>query len=760
MCFAYNINKVNAIRIEVRKASTEGRNVVMKGLNRTQLKLIAIMAMVCDHTAWGFVDAMTPLGQAMHIIGRLTIPTMCFFVAEGFRHTSSKKSYLGRMALFWIISVVPFYLFFHEEYDYRQNIIFDLMLGLLMLMVLEHKKFKVWQKVILAGLIFVVSATIGGWVIVPILFILSFYYGKDFKTKARLVCGITITLVLFLVITTSLNQIWHFSHYDWVWYEELYFLGFMIPLLLLRHYNGQKGKNIGKYFFYIFYPAHFLVLVTIKTLVAGVSIYQLYVGIHVLGLLVSIGILILVLFAKPSRGQTGTLLLVLAGCVYIFGFIVEIVSSDVNGFYAATLMQYFGESILMVGFTMFVAEMCHREVPAFVYALEILCGLLTMWMILTTKENHIFYISMGVSTDGPFPRFLLERGVGFWAFIIYMVSVCVGCMIVCGIGIKKSVGVERKRIICTASAIICPWVPNFIREAGLTGGYEVPGLGVAGASVLVGLALIRYGYFDSIALAGENALKHGKEGIMVINTHHTITYFNKRMEEMFGQLSLKANAYKNQTLADIFEGKIRTIELDDRMYEMRVGSLMEGGYQQGQMLWVLDITEHHDILMRVNELANKDSLTSVYNRSCFQTLLEDYFKQMGNGALFMIDIDNFKTVNDRFGHQTGDEVLVKLGQVLLELGDNMIPCRIGGDEFCLFCKEIVDVRELEKLADKIKNEFRAKVAGEKYADVTTLSIGITRTLDTVGRDFEKLYSSADKALYVAKNRSKNAYYIL
>ena len=629
-----------------------------------------------------------------------------------------------------------------------------------MLMVLEHKGFKVWQKVILAALIFAVSATIGGWVIVPILFILSFYYGKDFKTKEKLVCGITITLVLFLVVATSLNQIWHFSHYDWVWYEELYLLGFMIPLLLLRHYNGQKGKNIGKYFFYVFYPAHFLVLVTIKTLVAGVTVYQLYLGIHMVALIVSLGILVLVLFAKPSRGQTGTLLLVLAGCIYIFGFVVEIVSNEVNGFYAATLVQYFGECILMVGFTMFVAEMCHREVPAFIYALEILCGGLTMWMLLTTKSNHIFYTSMDVGTDGPFPRYVLAHGWGFWAFVAYMAVVCVNCMVVCGIGIKKSTGVERKRIICTACAIVCPWIPNFIRSAGLTGGYEVPGLGAAGASVLVGLALTRYGYFDSIALAGENALKHGKEGIMVINTNHTITYFNKRMEEMFGQLSLKENAYKNQTLADIFEGKIRTIELDDRMYEMRVEALMEGGYLQGYMLWVLDITEHHDVLMQVNELANKDSLTGVYNRNCFQKLLEDYFQQMGNGALFMLDINNFKMVNDRFGHQTGDEVLKKFGQVLLELGDDVISCRIGGDEFCIFYKEVMDVRELEKLADRIKEEFKEKIASEKYADITTLSIGITRTMDAVGRDFERLYSSADKALYVAKNRSKNAYYIL
>lgn len=732
----------------------------MKSLNRTQLKLIAIAAMVCDHTAWGFVDFMTPLGLVMHVIGRLTLPTMCFFVAEGFRHTSNKKGYLGRMALFWVISALPFYWFFHEHYEHRQNIIFDLMLGLMMLMVLENRKFRLWQKILLGGLIFVVSALLGGWVIIPILFILAFYYGKDFKTKAIWVCVITITLVLFLVVATSLNQIWHFSHYDWVWYEELYFLGFMLPLLLLRRYDGQKGKAIGKYFFYIFYPAHFLVLAAIKQLLAGVGVYELYLGIHVMALLVSLGIVVLVLFSKPSRGQAGTLLLTFAGCVYIFGFIVEIVSNDVNGFYAATLTQYFGECVLMIGFTIFVAEMCGREVPAFIYAIECLCGILTMWMLLTTRENHIFYTSMGVAVDGPFPRFELIHGWGFWAFVVYMAIVCVSGMVTCFIGIRKSGGANQKRMLCAVCAIVCPWIPNFIRAAGLTGGYEIPGLGIVGAIVLVGMALIRYGYFDSIALAGENALSHGKEGIMVINTNHMITYFNKRMEDMFGQLSLKDDAYKNQILADIFEGRIRTIELDERMYEMRVENLVEGGYVQGYMLWVLDITEHHDILMQVHELANKDSLTGVYNRNCFQTLLDDYFKQMGNGALFMMDINNFKTVNDRFGHQVGDEVLKKFGQVLLELGDNVIACRIGGDEFCLFYKEVMDVKELEKMADKIKDDFRTRISGERYADVVTMSIGITRTLDTVGRDFEKLYSGADKALYVAKNRSNNAYYIL
>ena len=83
--------------------------------NREQLKLIAICSMVIDHIAWGFVDFYSPLGQFLHILGRLTIPIMCFFIAEGYRKTSSLPKYIERMITFGICAIIPFYIFFHEE---------------------------------------------------------------------------------------------------------------------------------------------------------------------------------------------------------------------------------------------------------------------------------------------------------------------------------------------------------------------------------------------------------------------------------------------------------------------------------------------------------------------------------------------------------------------------------------------------------------------------------------------------------------------
>ena len=129
----------------------------------------------------------------------------------------------------------------------------------------------------------------------------------------------------------------------------------------LFHLNGVlflqgKGRIFVCFKSCVFYPAHFLVLAAIRELMEGCSAYELYVTAHVIALLVSLWILLVVLCARPSRGQIGTTLLVLSACIYTFGFTVEITSGNIGGFYAATLVQYFGECLLMIAFTLFISE--------------------------------------------------------------------------------------------------------------------------------------------------------------------------------------------------------------------------------------------------------------------------------------------------------------------------------------------------------------------------------------------------------------------
>ena len=90
--------------------------------------------------------------------------------------------------------------------------------------------------------------------------------------------------------------------------------------------------------------------------------------------------------------------------------------------------------------------------------------------------------------------------------------------------------------------------------------------------------------------------------------------------------------------------------------------------------------------------AQRDSLTGLYNKGIAQSMIEEYMENEGlkaKGALFVIDVDNFKAVNDNLGHLAGDSVLTNISSMLSEVfNENSIVGRIGGDEFIVFLKNI------------------------------------------------------------------------
>ncbi|MGN1108926.1 MAG: TraX family protein, partial [Oscillospiraceae bacterium] len=132
------------------------------GLSASTLKLIAVLAMFTDHTAYALLDFYTFPAQIMHVIGRLTIPIMCFFVAEGLRHTRSIRNYVLRMGAFWIISAIPFYMFFGDMYGIRQNIMLDLLIGLVTTATLADKQKKTPVKIAVTVVLMGISLGIGG----------------------------------------------------------------------------------------------------------------------------------------------------------------------------------------------------------------------------------------------------------------------------------------------------------------------------------------------------------------------------------------------------------------------------------------------------------------------------------------------------------------------------------------------------------------------------------------------------------------------
>ena len=152
-----------------------------------------------------------------------------------------------------------------------------------------------------------------------------------------------------------------------------------------------------------------------------------------------------------------------------------------------------------------------------------------------------------------------------------------------------------------------------------------------------------------------------------------------------------------------------------------------------------------------------DALTGLNNRDYFEKNLTELIEKGVGGTLFMVDLDNFKTINDTYGHIVGDKTLQHFSEVLKQYArEGDIVCRLAGDEFITFYPELKNKHAAAEKAEGIIKTFSEKMGALGYGGIVSVSIGIMMTDGT--QEFKSLYNKADKSLYYVKNNGKNAYH--
>lgn len=160
----------------------------------------------------------------------------------------------------------------------------------------------------------------------------------------------------------------------------------------------------------------------------------------------------------------------------------------------------------------------------------------------------------------------------------------------------------------------------------------------------------------------------------------------------------------------------------------------------------------------IKEKSNHDPLTGLFNRAYTKETIDEHLASSDYGALFMIDMDNFKSINDRYGHMAGDHALQLFAETMREnTGENDVLCRLGGDEFIIFIKHQTSKEKLSETASSIISDLVKKIADCNFDTNTSVSIGISQYPED-GADFDTLYTAADKALYYVKQNGKNSFH--
>ena len=167
---------------------------------------------------------------------------------------------------------------------------------------------------------------------------------------------------------------------------------------------------------------------------------------------------------------------------------------------------------------------------------------------------------------------------------------------------------------------------------------------------------------------------------------------------------------------------------------------------------IRDITNDQRAIQKESYKATHDSLTKAYNRAGYEAIIKEI--DLANLFIVLLDIDCFKETNDTYGHLVGDDVLIKLVEIMQSnVRDIDYVCRIGGDEFCIVIKDagVDTAKVMEQRIKKINDEFK----NAKGLPTTSISAGAAygRHVD----DTTQLFSNADEALYTTKKNGKDGF---
>lgn len=239
-----------------------------KILDSNMIKLIAIIAMTIDHIAWllfpGYPKEILPV--VLHIIGRITCPIMCYCIAEGYHYTRNIHKYTRRLFIFACISHFAYVFASADFVDWKSflpfyygnvlnqtSVMWSLAWGLVMLRVVNSPKIKKnWTKVLLIILICLISFP-SDWSCVAGLCILAFGTNRGkFKTQMN-------WMIFYVAIYAAV----YFFAIDKVY--GLLQMTVVLSIPVINMYNGKRGKSrkmnqIMKWLFYIYYPAHLLII--------------------------------------------------------------------------------------------------------------------------------------------------------------------------------------------------------------------------------------------------------------------------------------------------------------------------------------------------------------------------------------------------------------------------------------------------------------------------------------------------------------------
>jgi len=395
-------------------------------------------------------------------------------------------------------------------------------------------------------------------------------------------------------------------------------------------------------------------------------------------------------------------------------------------------------------------------------------------VVLTNNFHHLYYTSIEVDYRGLFPTAALGRGIFYILNTLWYIFSFLLSFILCLHHFFQTTVVLRKRTLIMLIAVIVCLINYFIYISKvIPWSLDIGPLIITINGLILSIAITRLAFLNISPIAREQVFESMQDGVVVTDPQGRMLDFNNAAQLIFPNLIRDNIGLHLPILAPELKPYLSTeniskynplsIQKGDSLlfYETRKIPIKNKQNKKiGVAVYIREFTEHYKLLQKLQEYAEKDWLTGIWNRRKWMNLAKaelNRAKRYGRPlTIAYLDIDHFKLVNDNLGHEGGDTVLIHLVKnISSQLRENDIFGRIGGEEFIILFPEL-DKEKAQMVTQRLLKTVSQEelITCERNLKVT-ISIGATIWDGDKKVSLEELIQKADKALYMSKAAGRN-----
>jgi diguanylate cyclase (GGDEF)-like protein len=480
---------------------------------------------------------------------------------------------------------------------------------------------------------------------------------------------------------------------------------------------------------------------------------------------------------RLRRTPLGSAFLGLVVCTFFYalGYAFELTCVRLPDILFWNKVQYLGVPFIPVFWLILATRYTGRDGWLTKPVMFVLFGLSAATLLLdfSTSLHHLFYRRTGLDTSGYYPAFTFEAGPWYWVHIAFAnLAIFGGSLLLVGTFRHAQRDYRRQAMVILIGALF-PWVGLLIYLFRVSPHrLDTSPLALAVSAPLFAWGLFRYKLFDLAPIAKESVFSSMKDGAVVLDALRRIVDYNPAAERVFPEISRTSiGRTLNETfgsrpellelLASAGDGSDSDLEIKSggqpRIFRTHVSPIRDRRNNAvGSVLMLADMSNEIRLRRTLQAMATTDDLTGALVRRHFLDLGRQEISRAGRYgrplSLLIIDLDQFKRINDTWGHEAGDEVLrSSAGSFRNALRATDLLCRHGGEEFAVLLPETLPDQAVG-VAERLRrtlSEQSVPIPGGAVLRITA-SIGITGTNTVAKFRIEDLIRAADRAMYKAK----------